>query len=183
MYGSSAVHAADDPCSLSSGEAAMKRIFRLPGGTNDAPKDVKREIDLHLDLRAREFEAQGMSRDEARRDAIDAFGDREAVAREVEGIRHATVRRRRLNDWLDELRQDVVVGARVLRRSPSFTIVALLTLALGIGANTAIFGVLRSVLLRPLPYPQSEQLLQVWTDHRAIGRAEPEWLTPPDFID
>jgi putative ABC transport system permease protein len=78
---------------------------------------------------------------------------------------------------------DLVVGARILRRSPSFTIVALLTLAIGIGANTAIFGVLRSVLLRPLPYPQSEQLVQVWSDHRAIGRAEPEWLTPPDFAD
>ncbi len=161
----------------------MKRIFRLPGGTKDAPKDVKREIDLHIDLRAREFEDLGMSRDDARRAAIDAFGDREAVTRQVEGIRHATVRRRRLQDWLDELRQDVVVGARVLRRSPSFTIVALLTLALGIGANTAIFGVLRSILLRPLPYPQAEQLVQVWADHRALGRAEPEWLTPPDFAD
>ncbi len=78
---------------------------------------------------------------------------------------------------------DLGVGARILRRSPSFAIVALLTLAIGIGANTAIFGVLRSVLLRPLPYPQPEQLVQIWSDHRAIGRAEPEWLTPPDFVD
>ena len=161
----------------------MKRIFRLPDGSKGAPRDVEREIDLHIDLRAREFEAAGMSRDDARRAALEAFGDRHAVASEVSGIRESTVRERQRRDWLEELRMDLIVGARILRRSPSFAIVALLTLAIGIGANTAIFSVLRSVLLRPLPYPQPEQLVQIWSDHRAIGRAQPEWLTPPDFID
>ena len=124
-----------------------------------------------------------MSRDEARRAALEAFGDRGSVASEVADIRYSTVRERQRRDWLQELRMDLGVGARMLRRSPSFAIVALLTLAIGIGANTAIFGVLRSVLLRPLPYPQPEQLVQIWSDHRAIGRAQPEWLTPPDFVD
>ncbi|MGH2897470.1 MAG: ABC transporter permease, partial [Solirubrobacteraceae bacterium] len=90
---------------------------------------------------------------------------------------------RERRDWFGELRQDLVVGACVLRRAPSFALVAILTLAIGIGANTSIFGVLRSVLLRPLPYPHPEQLVQVWADHRALGRAEPEWLMPPDFAD
>src|SRR5687768_4683787 len=84
---------------------------------------------------------------------------------------------------MEELKQDLRIGFRMLRRSPAFAIVAVLTLAIGIGANTAIFSVLRSVLLRPLPYANPEQLVQVWTDHRALGRAEPEWLAPPDFID
>src|SRR6185369_15827416 len=70
-----------------------------------------------------------------------------------------------------------------LRRSPAFAIVAVLTLGVGIGANTAIFSVLRSVLLRPLPYAEPQQLVQIWSDHRALGRAEPEWLTPPDLVD
>lgn len=160
----------------------MRRTFR-PNGEKSAPRDVDREIELHIDLRAREFEAQGMSPDDARRAAMKAFGDRAAIADEVTGIRQSTVRARERRDWLDELKMDLLVGLRILRRSPSFTLVALLTLAIGIGANTAIFSVLRSVLLRPLPYSESDQLIQVWSDHRAIGRAQPEWLSPPDFVD
>jgi predicted permease len=159
----------------------MKKVFRVPSSPNS--RDVSREIDLHIDLRAKEFEAAGMDPEAARRAALEAFGDRGEIEVEVGGIHDVTTRRRARHAWLDELRQDLVVGMRGLRRSPSFALVALLTLGIGIGANTAIFGVLRSVLLRPLPYPQSEQLVQVWSDHRALGRAEPEWLTPPDFLD
>jgi predicted permease len=160
----------------------MKRSFRVPGNSARS-SDVEREIENHIELRAREFEAMGMSKDAARRAAIDAFGDREAIEGEVVGIHREAIATRRRRDWFDELRQDLKVGARVLRRAPSFALVAVLTLGIGIGANTAIFGVLRSVLLRPLPYAQPEQLVQIWADHRALGRAEPEWLTPPDFID
>ncbi len=159
----------------------MKRIVRLPG--TSARADVQREIDLHIELRAKELEAAGMSPDDARRAALTAFGDTDAITREVAGIRASTVRTRDRRTWLEELKQDLVVGARMLRRAPSFTIVALLTLAVGIGANTSIFGVLRSVLLRPLPYPESSQLVQLWTDHRALGRKQPEWLSPEEFID
>ena len=159
----------------------MKRIVRMPG--TSASTDVQREIDHHIELRAKELEATGMSPEAARRAALEAFGDRDAITREVAGIRQSTVRARGRRDWLDEIKQDLVVGCRILRRAPSFTIVALLTLAVGIGANTAIFGVLRSVLLRPLPYPESNQLVQLWTDYRANGRKTPEWLSPAEFIE
>ena len=160
----------------------MKRSFRI-----DTPQrskeDVEREIALHLELRAKEFEASGMTPEAARAAALEAFGDRMAIEAEVTEIRERTMDERRSREWMEELRQDVRVGLRMLMRSPAFTIVAVLTLAVGIGANTAIFGVMRSVLLRPLPYADAEQLVQIWTDHRALGRAEPEWLAPPDYID
>jgi putative ABC transport system permease protein len=160
----------------------MRRTFRVDG-KNGSRKDVEREIALHLELRAREFEAAGMTAEQAREAALEAFGDRTEIEMEVRVIRDRAVDRQRSQEWREEFFQDVRVGLRMLRRSPAFAIVAILTLAVGIGANTAIFSVLRSVLLRPLPYANPEQLVQIWQDHRALGRAEPEWLAPPDFID
>ena len=160
----------------------MKRTFRIDT-SNKSKADVEREIALHLELRAREFEAAGMTPEAARAAALEAFGDRQEIEMEVKGIHQRTVERRRSREWTAELTQDLRVGLRMLRRSPAFAVIAVLTLAVGIGANTAIFSVLRSVLLRPLPYAQPEQLVQLWADHRQLGRAEPEWLTPVDFID
>ena len=161
----------------------MKRVFHWSRGPGDAPEEVRREIEQHLELRAREFEAQGMSPEAARRAAIEAFGDRQAIEAEVRALRGTTLSERRRRDRLGALRQDVRFALRGLLRSPGFTLVALLTLALGIGANSAIFSVVRSVLLRPLPYPDADRLVQLWTDHRSRGRAQPEWLSPPEFFD
>lgn len=161
----------------------MKKTFHLSPGQDGMSEDVRREIELHLELRAREFEAQGMSPADARQAALAAFGDRGAIEAEVRTLRSSTVKDKHRREFGSELSQDIKLAIRGLVRAPGFALVACLTLALGIGANSAIFSVVRSVLLRPLPYPESDRLVQIWADHRSKGRVDPEWLTPPQFKD
>lgn len=146
----------------------------------DLAEDVDREIRAHLAERTDELEAAGWEPTLARQEAERVFGDREEVARTCRAIANSHQRAVRRGMMLDQLSQDLRVGARMLLRSPGFAVVAVLTLALGIGANTAIFSVIRGILLRPLPYQHPERLVTV---AERTNRGGTMRVAYPNFVD
>ena len=133
-------------------------------------EDVRKELDFHIDMRAAELEAEGWDATEARREAERRFGNMSELSRKCREITRSTDRAQVRAGRLDALRQDLRYGLRVLRKSPAFALLATLTLALGIGANTAIFSLVYGVLLKPLPYPDSEQIVSIREQQPDLGR-------------
>ena len=130
----------------------------------DPVADVKDELRFHLDARTDDLIAQGWSPEAARREAERQFGDVRAVQHAGKKIGEKMERRKRLaNHWNDGVR-DVRYTFRKLRREPGFAAVSILILALAIGANVAVFSVVNTLLLRPLPFPDSHELI---------------WIAPP----
>ena len=118
---------------------------------NELERDLGRELQFHISERISTLQSAGLSEDEARRRVRLEFGGVEQVKEECRRVRGTL--------WFESTIQDVCYAIRTLRNSPAFTGIAILTLALGIGANTSIFSVIESVLLRPLPYRDASHLV------------------------
>src|SRR5438093_9158959 len=137
-------------------------------------QDFSHEVQAHIALETDRLVAEGMNPEEARARALRAFGN---VLRAQESFYES-----RRVIWLDDLQRDVRLALRTLIRNTGFTVVVVLTLALGIGANTAIYSVVNAVLLRPLPYPDPDRLVRIWSTHSRTNRWG-DWVSYPDCKD
>ena len=152
------------------GEWARRLRMLLDRRQFDA--DLEEEMRLHLELRQQEQIESGIPVDEARAAARRRFGNT-TYLKEESHIAWGW-------EWIENLALDVHYGLRTLRKCPGFAFVVVLTLALGIGATTAIFSVVDATLLRPLPFPEPDRLVIIQDDlpgagARDVGMSEPEW--------
>ena len=127
----------------------------------EARNDVDAELSFHLEMRIRELVEHGQSPDRARELALRRFGDYEDSRKACVVISERRERTMARTEYVSELRQDVLYAFRMLRRAPGFTLIAVATLALGIGANSAIFSVVHGVLLQSLPFRDAGSLYEV----------------------
>ena len=161
-------------------DRAEKQFFRP-----DVARDVDDELTFHLEMRQRELVERGVPPADARERVARRFGNLAAVARECRAIDEAWYReQRRASMWMD-LRQDVTYAWRMLRKAPAFTTIAVLTLAVGIGATTAIFTLANWALLRPVPgVERPDDVQQIWTGARPGGTSfSPGWVSYPNLQD
>jgi predicted permease len=161
----------------------FRRTFRFPWRSRrQIARDLDAELAFHLEMRVRDLVAAGVPPREAERRAREEFGDLDFTRAYCLTMDERTDRAARLTDRFDGWRQDLHYAARTLRRSPGFAAIALLTLALTIGANTAVFSATRAVLLAPLPYGDPARVVALF-EHDVANPARPFPLSAPNYLD
>ena len=150
---------------------------------SDESEDIRNEIELYLELRTEELVSEGMERTEARRIAEERFGDTGKIQAEMS----RQARRRRLRQGgvmtMGGLRQDLAFAIRTFRRNPGFTLVAIATLGLALGGNTAIYSVVNASLLQAMPFENHEELVYLNGYHLANGEIAIRGASYPEFRD
>ncbi len=147
----------------------LRSLFRR----RKVEEELSEELEYHIEQKTEQYIAQGMDAEQARRTALRDMDGLERHKEECRDMRHV--------NFIEDLLKDLRFGLRQLRRNPGFTAVAIITLALGIGANTAIFSVVNAALLEPLLFPHSERLVRLWNDYGHKGNHAP--VSYPDFAD
>src|SRR4030095_9106396 len=144
---------------------------------------VDEEIAFHIEMRTRELVERGVDPKTAREIVRARVGDVRRLKRTCVDLGRKRDREMRITQWLGELRDDVKFALRQLRAAPGFTAVAGTPLALGIGANSAMFALADATLLRPFPFPESERLTSVWERFQSFPRTPVSWLNFRDWSE
>jgi predicted permease len=167
--------------------SGKRRVFRMEHGAAHVERDVDAELAFHLDMRIRRLVERGMSPEAARAQALRQFGDLDTVRAEMLDIDHQQARDVKRANYLAELRQDAIYAMRSLRNNLGFALVIVLSLAIGVGANTAIFTLIDALLLRPLPVPNADQLVVIGNPGRTSsvsnGSVRVDLFSYPEYVE
>jgi predicted permease len=161
--------------------------FRLQHGPQRVERDVDTELGFHLDMRTQRLIEHGLDPASARAQALRQFGDWDQVRSELVAIDSQQAKTDKRANYLAELRQDTVYAVRALRHNLGFALVVVLSLAIGIGANTAIFTLIDALLLRPLPVPEPDRLVVIGdprrTNSASDGSLRTDLFSYPVYVD
>ena len=153
----------------------LASVWRWIANRKKAEEDLDDEWQTFVDMASADRTRDGGTPAEARRLALLELGGTEQVKERVRIGRHG--------GWLDEVGRDVLYALRQVRRNPAFSAVAIATLALGIGVNTAMFSVVDAVLLKPLPFADADRLVMVWLDNTPVDGQSKFFVTPPEWAE
>lgn len=163
----------------------LSRRIRAHVFGTEVREEVNEEFAFHVEMRIREHLSEGMTLEEARAAAVRRFGRIDEVKAVCRRLGEQRERKMMWMTWMSEMAQDVRFGIRQLRKSPGLSLAAILTLGLGIGANTAVFSVVDGVVLSPFPFPDPHELIEVRTRYLPpsgfdIDRFE---ISVPELVD
>lgn len=159
----------------------FRRLIDLPTRSSSGiDRDVDDEVAFHLQMRVSELVRSGVTEREARRQAVLEFGDATRLKRALGREDRSAQRGRRVSRWVDDFAYDIRFALRQVIRNPLFAAIAILTVAIGIGANTAIMSAVRGIILRPLPFEAPEHLLRIISRSERLGATA---VSVPDFGD
>jgi putative ABC transport system permease protein len=157
------------------------RFFRI-STLGSVQSEVDDEMRFHIQTRIDALMQAGSSRADAEATALREYGDLTAARKQLASIDRRRARRGAWHEWLASLAQDIRFGIRALRARPAFALTTLITLALGIGGNAAIYSVVYAVLLKPLPFAQPDRLVHLWEVFKSEVDSRSE-ASYPDYLD